>query len=264
MGKKRRSPDDNLLYLKHNTYKASHSKRSKSRWTLLKALSQISLKSYFIIFLALLVIFWGYWFSPLGRVAKISVSGVNYLGEQQIIDATKINSNSSVLLTLLQQRQLKRQIKTQVPLVKQVSFRFSNFNQLKISVTEYQTVGFVIKNDGYFRVLENNQIIKPKLQQPIGSFPVYQTFGPHTSLKQIIHLYLSLAPKLRNDISEIHGSPRKSLYPYRLKLYMNDGNCVIGDIRTLKTKLRYYPAIASRMSEKGVVNLELGAYSRPK
>ena len=126
MVKKRRSPDDNLLYLKHNTYKASHSKRSKSRWTLLKALSQISLKSYFIIFLALLVIFWGYWFSPLGRVAKISVSGVNYLGEQQIIDATKINSNSSVLLTLLQQRQLKRQIKTQVPLVKQVSFRFSS------------------------------------------------------------------------------------------------------------------------------------------
>ncbi|NVY95677.1 FtsQ-type POTRA domain-containing protein [Lactobacillus sp. DCY120] len=229
-----------------------------------KKLSSFSLKDGLIILLTVIILVVSYLLSPWGHVQTITVSGVNYLGAQEIIDASQINHHSLVLDTLLRKSQIRRKIKQKIPLVKTIDYHYRNFNDLQISVQEHRTVGFLLKDNNYYRILENKKIIPNKLKQPIDSYPVYQDLGPKTSIAHLVELYLSLPSKMRNDISEIHGDPNPKSHPYRLILYMNDGNRVIGDRRTLKAKLRYYPRIASLMSQKGTINLELGAYSYSK
>jgi len=34
-------------------------------------------------------------------------------------------------------------------------------------------------------------------------------------------------------------------------------------MRTVRTKLKYYPGMAAQMKKKGVIDLEIGAYSYP-
>ncbi|MBA1434354.1 cell division protein FtsQ/DivIB [Bombilactobacillus bombi] len=258
MNQKKRN---NLIFLDNN-FKHPKVRKKHKKFKRLFKLSASNVKSYFIIFLVILIAGIGYLFSPLGHVAQISVTGVNYLGEQQIINASGINNESLVVSTLLRQKIICQKIKRQVPLVKNVNYSYTKFNHLQINVKEYQTVGFLLHNNGYYRVLENSRVVPSKLQQPIGNFPVYQDFGNKTSLSKFVQLYLKLSPKLRNDISEIHGQKKtNSKHPYRITLYMNDGNMVVGDVRTLKNKLRYYPQIVQQMPTKGIVNLELGAYS---
>lgn len=260
-----RKDKDNLVdfknQFKHQPKNNHH--RHSSGTNLVKKLRKISLKNYLIAIVTIIIIFLAYLFSPIGHVQKISVSGVNYLGEQQVINASGINHDSLVLNTLVHKKKIEQNIKKKVPLIKDVSYHYNGFNNLDITVKEYKTAGFVIKNNGYYRVLENNHVIKPKLSQPIGNFPIYQTFGKKTPLTKIIKLYVSLPSKLRNDISEIHGSTSTSKYPYQIKIYMNDGNIVIGDIRTINSKLKYYPSIARQLRGKNIINMEIGVYSKP-
>ncbi|UQS83791.1 cell division protein FtsQ/DivIB [Bombilactobacillus thymidiniphilus] len=241
-----------------NDYQPKEQQPKKVHWW-----NKISPISYLVVLLVTLVIFISYLVSPIGHVQQIMVSGTNYLGAQQVIDASKISHNSLVLQTIIQKPTIKKQIKNRVPLIKDVDYHYDGYNKLKIKVREYQTVGFVVQNNGYYRVLENKKIIQPKLRQPIGNFPVYQTFGAKTSLSEIVKFYLAVPHALKSDISEVHGSKDIKNHPYRLTIYMNDGNMVIGDIRTLAAKLKYYPAITKQMSDKGIVNLEIGAYSKP-
>jgi cell division protein FtsQ len=67
---------------------------------------------------------------------------------------------------------------------------------------------------------------------------------------------------VKNNISEIHNAKTK-INPYRIKIDMNDGNKIIADTRTVDKKMKYYPSIASQMKKKGVIDLEVGAYSYP-
>ncbi|UQS82705.1 FtsQ-type POTRA domain-containing protein [Bombilactobacillus folatiphilus] len=242
-----------------NQYSRNHQR--PTRWMRFKnILRKFSFKNLFLLMLMLGILFIGYLFSPLGHVRTINVTGVNYLGAQQIIDASKIDNNSLVLQTLLIRKRINQQVKRQVPLIKDINYYYTNFNTLHFKVKEYRTVGFVVRNHGYYRILENKKIINSKLKQPIGNFPIYQNLNHKVTLAKTVELYVKCPHTLKSDISEIHGSKNSLKYPYRVELYMNDGNLIIGDIRTLESKLKYYPAIVKTMSKKGVINLEIGAY----
>ena len=76
------------------------------------------------------------------------------------------------------------------------------------------------------------------------------------------NIYASLPSNVKTNVSEFYNAPTK-LNPYRIKIDMNDGNKVIADMRTVKSKLKYYPGMAAQMKKKGVIDLEIGAYSYP-
>lgn len=44
---------------------------------------------------------------------------------------------------------------------------------------------------------------------------------------------------------------------------MKDGNVVIGNITTLKDKIKYYNAIKEKAGKNSLIDLEIGAFSRP-
>lgn len=213
---------------------------------------------FIIVFVIVVIAYFG---SPLSKVRNITVKGVNDLGAQQVIDATKINENSVLIDVLLHHRSIAQQTEKKLPSVKSVSIKTRNMRDLTIKVQEHQTLGFINKNGGYYRIINDGQVINQKLASPIGNYPIYSGFH-QKRLQQMAKIYAKLPSSVQTNVSEFYNSPTK-MNPYRIKIDMNDGNKVIADMRTVKSKLKYYPGIASQMKKKGVIDLEIGAYSYP-
>jgi cell division protein FtsQ len=219
-------------------------------------------KSIIILIIAIVIIVLAYLGSPLSRVRNITVKGVNDLGAQQVIDATKINDNSILVGVFLRQSSISSQTHQQLPSVKSVSFKTKNMRDLTINVDEYPTLGLIYKNGYYYRIIDNGKILSNKLKSYTGNYPIYTDFDKKSDLVKITEIYKKMPESVKNNISEIHNAKTK-VSPYRIKIDMNDGNKVIADTRTVDKKMKYYPSIASQMKQKGVIDMEVGAYSYP-
>lgn len=202
----------------------------------------------------------GYYVSPLSHIGRINVVGNKVLSKQQMLRVSGIDRGDSIYRVVGKEQKLAKRVKDNTSRVRQVSFSIAHFNQLTIRVKEYATAGFVPAN-GYYRVaLCSGVISKERQKQPTGSYPVYNKFKSRKQLSQMIQQYAKLSTKIQTGISEIQFSPTKA-DPQRVHLYMNDGNEVYATISTFADKMSYYPSIAAKMSHKGIVNLEVGAYS---
>ncbi|AKP66412.1 cell division protein FtsQ/DivIB [Companilactobacillus ginsenosidimutans] len=219
-------------------------------------------KSFIILIVAIVIIFLAYFGSPLSKVRNITVKGVNDLGAQQVIDATKITDNSLLLGVFLRQNSISNNTHKELPSVKSVSFKTKNLRDLTINVNEYPTLGLIFKDGYYYRIIDNGKILSNKLKSYTGNYPIYTNFDKKDDLKKITEIYKKMPESVKNNISEIHNASTK-INPYRIKIDMNDGNKVIADTRTVDKKMKYYPSIASQMKKKGVIDIEVGAYSYP-
>lgn len=213
---------------------------------------------FIIVFVIVLIAYFG---SSLSKVRNIDVKGVNDLGAQQVIDATKIDDNSTLLNILIHHKSISKKTERALPSIKSISFRTRNLRDLTIDVKEHPTLGFIYKNGEYYRIINGGQVIDKKMSSPIGNYPIYSNFGAKR-LKKMSNIYAELPSNVKTNVSEIYNSPTK-LNPYRIKIDMNDGNKVIADMRTVKSKLKYYPGMAAQMKKKGTIDLEVGAYSYP-
>ena len=119
-----------------------------------------------------------------------------------------------------------------------------------------------MKQNRYSEVLENGIVSEQSVTQPKSGTPVYGNFKNAKTLHRMILQYAKLDSEIKRSISEIHDAPNKD-NPNRVHLFMNDGNEVYASIPTFAQKMAYYPGIAAKMKQKGVVNLEVGAYSYP-
>ncbi|WP_162261210.1 cell division protein FtsQ/DivIB [Companilactobacillus kimchiensis] len=213
---------------------------------------------FIIVFVIILIAYFG---SSLSKVRNINVKGVNDLGAQQVIDATKIDDNSTLFNVLLHHGSIAKKTEKKLPSIQSLSFRTHNLRDLTISVKEHPTLGYIYKDSGYYRIINDGQVINQKMSSPIGNYPIYSNFSD-SRLKQMSNIYAELPSNVKTNVSQIYNSPTK-LNPYRIKIDMNDGNKVIADMRSVKSKLKYYPGMAAQMKKKGVIDLEIGAYSYP-
>lgn len=218
-------------------------------------------KNSIILILTVVIIFIAYLGSPLSKVRNVNVEGVNDLGAQQVIDATEINNNSLLVNVLLDHRSIADKTKKKLPSIQTVSFRTRNLRDIVIKVKEIPTLGLIYKDGYYYRVVNGGRILNQKMHAPIGNYPIYSGFNKK-DLKKISKIYKNLPDNVRTNVSQFYNAPTK-LNPYRIKIDMNDGNKVVADIRTVEAKMKYYPSIAAQMKRKGVINLEIGAYSYP-
>ncbi|GKQ42848.1 cell division protein DivIB [Companilactobacillus sp. RD055328] len=227
-----------------------------------KAFVVDNIKNFIIGAIVLLVLFIAYLGSPLSKTSQINVSGINDLGEQQVINASKISTDTSVLNVFSHKRTYEQRVKDDLQTIKTINFDIDSFNKLDIKIKEYETVGFILKDGHYYRILETGKTVSKKLKLPIGNYPVYSGFDNKDVLDNTIKQYAKLDLKIKNSISEVKYEPAK-LDKNKVRLYMNDGNEVIVNTKTMVKKMKYYPSISSQMKEKGVVDLEVGSFSYP-
>lgn len=217
----------------------------------------ILLTSFTVVILAMV-----YLLSPLSHFQTVRVTGASALSAKQVQQATRVRPGDSIFQVVGHERRLQQKAVARNSRLKAVDITFRQPNRVTVHVTEFATAGYVMKQNRYYEVLENGIVSQQSVDQPKSGTPVYGHFKKAKALHQMILQYAKLDSEIKRSISEIQASPTKD-NPDRVHLFMNDGNEVYASIPSFAKKMAYYPGIAAKLKQKGVVNLEVGAYSYP-
>ncbi|WP_125546846.1 cell division protein FtsQ/DivIB [Levilactobacillus lindianensis] len=203
-----------------------------------------------------------YLLCPLSHFQTVKVTGAHALTAAEVQDAVQVRSGESIYSLFGHTAQFESQAPKRNSRIKQAKITFRQPNQATIAIVEYDTAGYVMRGSKYDEILENGVVSEQSVSQPKSGTPVYSKFKQAKTLHRMILQYAQLDAEIKRSISEIQASPTKD-NPNRVHLFMNDGNEVYASIPSFAKKMAYYPGIAAKMKQKGVVNLEVGAYSYP-
>ena len=197
---------------------------------------------------------------PFSRVNQIQVNNADQYLKQEVIKASHLSYYESLFFLYPKTSQLEQNITDRVGDVKKTIVSYEP-GKVIITVKTYPLIAYVLKNNKYYKLTTSGVAAKVAEDKVSGNYPIFYG-GNATQLKKMTQQLNKVSAKIRNAISEIHFTPTKT-DPGQVHLYMNDGNEVIAKTATFADKMQYYPGIAASMDQKGVVDLEVGAYSYP-
>lgn len=240
-------------------------KKLRARWPKRKQMAKQTDRKYVALYacfsLGLMVT--GFLISPYGKVNEIYVEGVEQIPEQLILDASKISRQQTAIGTLVSSQSVEATIISTLPKVKAVHVKREKLHDIILEVEEFETIAYLSQGDSYQSVLENGTILDEPYQVPIGNNPLLSHFEQGPMLNQFITAFRKIDEDVQNSISEITYKGTKK-NPYKITLYMNDGNQLIANINDFSEKISYYPAMAQKLKEeKGTIDMEVGAFFTP-
>lgn len=200
--------------------------------------------------------------SPLFAVQQVTAKPTRNLSAKQVVTASNVQTGQPLWTVWGHQTKILQTARSNNDLIQDVKVTTSGFGKVHLQAKEYRQAGYLVKGDRYYVVIENGRILHTALQHPTASYPVYGGFKHDALFATVIRQYADLPADVKRGISQIDFAPHKA-NPERLHLFMNDGNEVYASATTLRSKMKYYAGIASQMNGKGIINLEVGAYSYP-
>ena len=204
----------------------------------------------------------GYYISPLANISTVKVIGASDLPIKGIVKASKIKASDKVFDYLFQQKDLSQKLSKKYPEIESAQAHLGHVNQLILQINERKTVGYLKDGDDYRKILSNGKLgstaIKwTKVDQ---DKPIFVGYNKSSSLKEDLNLFNSLPKSFQNQVKLLSGNTRRKS---QVILVMKDGNVIIGSTVTLKSKLKYYDEIKVKAGKNSLIDLEIGAFSRP-
>lgn len=204
----------------------------------------------------------GYYISPLANISTVKVIGASDLPIKGIVKASKIKASDKVFDYLFQQKDLSQKLSKKYPEIESVQAHLGHVNQLILQINERKTVGYLKDGDDYRKILSNGKlgstaITWTKVDQ---DKPIFVGYNKSSSLKEDLNLFNSLPKSFQNQVKLLSGNTRRKS---QVILVMKDGNVIIGSTVTLKSKLKYYDEIKVKAGKNSLIDLEIGAFSRP-
>ena len=211
-----------------------------------------------VILFSLILLFMIYIISPLSKINTLHVTGNHDLTKEQVEKNTNIYPGRFIWGVYLTRHQLIKQAVRKNPQIKSLRIEVTGPQSLRISVKKNALLGTAVMNNDTYAVLADGQLQRTKTAD---NGIAYKRFDGHKKALAATAAQLGkLKPAIRNGISSVSYQPTKE-YPDRVIIYMRDGNTVYGDLNTIGDKMGYYPAIAASMKNKGIIDLQVGAYS---
>lgn len=204
----------------------------------------------------------GYYISPLANVGSVKIEGADDLPVKEVVQNSGITASDKTIDYLLHLNDVSGKLANKYTEVKSVDVRVNHFNQLVLKVNEYSTIGYIKKEKGYCKILTNGKLGTQLLSwnKISQDKPVFIGYNHEVSLKNNLKLFNSLPSDFRSQIKLLSGNTRRKS---QVIFVMKDGNVVIGSASTLKSKLKYYNEIKTKVGKNSLIDLEVGAYSRP-
>ncbi|MPW13908.1 cell division protein FtsQ/DivIB [Lactobacillus helveticus] len=204
----------------------------------------------------------GYYISPLANISTVKVIGASDLPIKGIVKASKIKASDKVFDYLFQQKDLSQKLSKKYPEIESAQAHLGHVNQLILQINERKTVGYLKAGDDYRKILSNGKlgstaITWTKVDQ---DKPIFVGYNKSSSLKEDLNLFNSLPKSFQNQVKLLSGNTRRKS---QVILVMKDGNVIIGSTVTLKSKLKYYDEIKVKAGKNSLIDLEIGAFSRP-
>jgi len=228
------------------TLKERRKKRTNRKFTLLLVIFLLTL-------LGLL-----YFQSPYSQVQKIIVIGADLATNDDYIKQSGIQNGQSMweVRTSNTENHLQKNEWIQDVIVKR-----SGFTSVTIEVIEWKKAAYIQSESGYDIVLENGAVFQSdKPIAPVDA-PLLSNFENQKITMRMVKELAKLNGEVLSMISQIESVPSE-VDPYRIRLFMNDGNEVRAIISSFADKMNYYPSIIAQIgdTEKGVIDIEVGSF----
>lgn len=203
-----------------------------------------------------------YYVSPLAKLAGVTVVGNQAVAATAIVKAADFQMEGALWPQYFARSQELKQIKDSNPRIEKVSLSIDHLNHFKIQVKEYEEIAVLSHDNAYSPILANGYTLAETMENPTEKLPILENFSKQATIVNVLNAYQSLSQELQEAISQIKYTPTTSNKELLL-LYMNDGNQVIVNISNMKSQMKYYAQVAKEMSEKGVIDMEVGIFSYP-
>ncbi|CQR47789.1 Cell division protein DivIB [Paraliobacillus sp. PM-2] len=209
--------------------------------------------SLFFILISIIV----YLQSPLSYVKNINVKGNEYIDSSVLIELSELSeevnfwsfSTSHIEKVLVTHDEIK---------AANVSRKFPN--TVVIEVEELEKVAYFKKENQYYPLLENGQLLDTiSLSSWHSDAPLLMNFNKDVYIKEMAEELKLLPSAISSLISEIFWKPTES-NPYKVIVLMNDGFQVESTIRNFYSYMKTYPSIVNQLEEdqKGVITIGEG------
>lgn len=204
----------------------------------------------------------GYYISPLANISTVKVVGTTDLPVKEIVKISKIKASNKVFDYLFQQKDLSQKLSRKYPEIQSAQVHLGHVNQLILQINERKTLGYLKDGDSYRKILDNGKLATKsvKWSQVDQDKPVFVGYSKSAPLKEDLKLFDSLPKTFKDQVKLLSGNTRRDS---QVILVMKDGNVIIGNISTLKSKVKYYDTIKLKAGKNSLIDLEIGAFSRP-
>lgn len=232
-------------------------KKRRRRRTNFKFLALVTVFLFIIIILL-------YFQLPYSDIKKIDVKGAALKEDTYYIEQSNLKIDDSLWgFKLTEVEQAIAQHKW----VKSVNVERKFLNEVQITIEEWQKVAYISQDGGFYPMLDNGVVFEESNEIVPIDAPIFREFENESLRKKLLKELAKLKPEVLSLISQINAKPTEA-DPYSITLFMNDGYEVRADANTLAEKLNYYPSIVAQIesegvSEKGIVDIEVGSYYRP-
>ncbi|ARB78040.1 cell division protein FtsQ/DivIB [Staphylococcus lugdunensis] len=203
----------------------------------------------------IIILFLLYMFTPISRIANVTIKGNHNVSTSEI--NKQLNANSGERMYTFSNSKAKAKLKDN-PLIKNVDIQKHLPNTLSITIEENQVVGMIKDKDDYIPILEGNTELKNYKGQLTDRGPIIEGFKGDKK-QEIVHALAEMSPKIRSMIAEVTYEPQKNKQN-RIKLYTKDDMQVIGNIKTIADKMKYYPQMSQSLSRNQSGNLTTDGY----
>ncbi|UOQ85489.1 cell division protein FtsQ/DivIB [Gracilibacillus salinarum] len=210
---------------------------------------------FYLLIFFLLIFIVIYLQSPMSNVKHISVEGAQWIDDDVIINQSGIEDNAN--FWGVHTKDLEENIITH-PQIKSVDVSKSFPNTIVMNVNELNHVAYAQMEDNLYPLLENGDLLDSVNWSDIkGDVPVLKGFSDDHYLQELSEELASTSPYVAVLISEVTWVPSDS-NPYKIKLYMTDGQEVESSIRNLSSNLESYPSIVSQLDpeKEGVIKID--------
>ena len=209
--------------------------------------------------LALLIIL--YFQSPFSKINQVTVTGAELYDDEFYIESSGLVKDKPFWgISTKKTEALLENLET----VKNVNVSRKWLHDIEITITEWDTIGYVEQEGQFSLLLEDGEIFSSEQLKPSEEAPILNGFSDTESRKKITKQLLSLEKQVYHLISEIiWNEDQKGLT--ELTVYMDDGYEVRAMISTFAEKMAYYPEITAQLQEheKGVIDMEVGTFFTP-
>lgn len=204
----------------------------------------------------------GYYISPLANISTVKVVGATDLPVKEIVKISKIKASDKVFDYLFQQKDLSQKLSRKYPEIQSAQVHLGHVNQLILQINERKTLGYLKDGYSYRKILDNGKLATKsvKWSQVDQDKPVFVGYSKSAPLKEDLKLFDSLPKTFKDQVKLLSGNTRRDS---QVILVMKDGNVIIGNISTLKSKVKYYDTIKLKAGKNSLIDLEIGAFSRP-
>ena len=203
-----------------------------------------------------------YFVSPISHIQKVDVSGNKRVEKTAILKDLNLNQQDYTITTLFNKNHFEKKVLKSNKNIKDINIKVNLNGNVAVFVKENASLGYVVRKKMYYQVREDGTFDKKSSSQVDGNLPVLRNFSNDKTLKEFLGEYSQIPNEVQDDVSEVDFAPTKHS-SQRVRLYMNDGNQVLAIIPTIAKKMKYYPEISADMTKRGILNLEVGAYSTP-